>query len=206
MSQITAQEFLTKPLRVHNFLNDITPHDVWVVDLPAVTGKATLQEFRRRTKSRNLVAKTSLSVRALFGLRFFLGRVFGWDREPERSEPAYFAERLTAEDRQRSILPAGTAEKFFRVVYSFENEALLEVINRTVHAALLTALVETAHGYRFYFAVYVRELSWLSRAYMRLIDPFRRWLVYPAILKQIQREWVEVFRRDVAEGPGITER
>jgi hypothetical protein len=206
MPQITAQEFLAIPLRVHSFLSDVPVHDVWVMDLAAVRGKATLEEFRRRTKSRNLVAKTSWPVRALFGLRFFLGRVFGWDREPERSKPAYFAERLTAEDRQRSILPAGTAEKFFRVVYSFENEALLEVINRTVHAALLTALVETAHGYRFYFAVYVCELSWVSRAYMALIDPFRRRLVYPAILKQIQRDWVEVFQREVVAGTGVTER
>jgi hypothetical protein len=32
----------------------------------------------------------------------------------------------------------------------FENEQFLEVINRTVHAAALTALVETANAYRFY--------------------------------------------------------
>jgi hypothetical protein len=37
----------------------------------------------------------------------------------------------------------------FRVVYRFENEQLLEVINRTVHGAALTALVETASAYRF---------------------------------------------------------
>jgi hypothetical protein len=40
------------------------------------------------------------------------------------------------------------------VVYSFENETLLELINRTVHAAALSALVETSEGYRFYFAIY----------------------------------------------------
>jgi len=206
MPQITEQEYLARPLRVHSFLNDIALHDVWVVDLPAVTGRATLQEFRRRTKSRNLVGKTSLPVRALFGLRFFLGRIFGWDREPARNMPAYFAARLTAEDRERSIVPAGTPEKFFRMVYSFENETLVEVINRTIHAALLSALEETPQGYRFYFAVYVRELSWVSRAYMALIDPFRKWLVYPAILKQVQREWTQAFSPEVVAGPGITER
>jgi uncharacterized protein DUF2867 len=206
MPQIAPQEFLARPFRVHSFLSDVAMHDVWVVDLPAVRGKVTLQEFRRRTKSRSLVGKISRPVRALFGLRLFLGRIFGWDQEPERNKPAYFAERLTAEDRERSTMPAGTPERFFLVVYSFENETLLEVINRTVHAALLSALAETPHGYRFYFAVYVRELSWVTRAYMALIDPFRRWLVYPAILKQVQREWAEVFRRDLEQEPGFTEQ
>jgi hypothetical protein len=39
---------------------------------------------------------------------------------------------------------AGTQEGLFRVVYRFENEQLLEVINRTAHAAALSALVEMA--------------------------------------------------------------
>jgi hypothetical protein len=45
----------------------------------------------------------------------------------------------------------GTREGLFRVVYRFENEQLLEVINRTAHAAALSALVETTDAYRFYF-------------------------------------------------------
>lgn len=82
----------------------------------------------------------------------------------------------------------------------------MEVINRTVHAALRSALEETPQGYRFYFAVYVRELSWVTRAYMALIDPFRRWLVYPAILKRVQRDWAEVFRREAMAEPGFREQ
>lgn len=206
MTRIAPQEFLAQPFRVHTFLSGVALHDVWVVDLPAVSGRATLEGFHRRTKSRNLAAKISWPARALFGLRFFLGRIFGWDQEPEEGKPAYFAERLTAEDRERSRVPSGTPESFFRVVYSFENETLLEVINRTAHAALLSALAETPQGYRFYFAVYVRELSWVTRVYMTLIDPFRRWLVYPAILKQAQRNWERVFRRDAEQGTGITGR
>jgi hypothetical protein len=31
-------------------------------------------------------------------------------------------------------------------------------------------------------AVYVRPNGWLGRGYMRLIDPFRRRIVYPALL------------------------
>src|SRR5713226_2067760 len=206
MPQIAPQEFLARPLRVHTLLSDVAMHDVWVVDLPFVRGRATLQEFHRRVKDRNFAKRISWPARALFGLRFFLGRIFGWDQEPAGGKAKYFAERLTREDRERSTVPAGTPEKFFRMVYSFENETLLEVINRTAHAALLSALDETRQGYRFYFAVYVRELSWVTRAYMALIDPFRRWLVYPAILKQVERNWEEVFQRDAEQGHRITGR
>jgi hypothetical protein len=43
----------------------------------------------------------------------------------------------------------------------FENEQFLEAINRTAHAAALTALVETTNTYRFYFGIYVRDVGGL---------------------------------------------
>jgi hypothetical protein len=58
---------------------------------------------------------------------------------------------MTTADRSRFLVPAGTREGLFRIVYRFENEQLLELINRTAHAAALSALVETANGYRFLF-------------------------------------------------------
>jgi hypothetical protein len=45
-------------------------------------------------------------------------------------------------------------------VYHFENEQLLEAINR----AALSTLVETADAYRFYFGVYVRNVGGSRRA------------------------------------------
>jgi|SRR5271168_4326811 len=199
MPEIAPPEFLAQPLRVHSFLRDVELHDVWVVDLLPVSGGATLSEFNRRTRRVNLQHKVSWPSRVLFGLRFFLGRLFGWDKEPPGCQREYFAERLTAEDRERSSVAAGTPEKFFRMVYSFENETLLEVINGTVHAALLTALAERSCGYRFYFAVYVRKRSWVTPIYMALIDPFRKWFVYPAILQQVERNWARAFNCGAGE-------
>jgi hypothetical protein len=43
---------------------------------------------------------------------------------------------------------AGTRDKFFRVIYRFENEQLAELINRTAHVAALTALIETPTAHR----------------------------------------------------------
>jgi hypothetical protein len=78
-------------------------------------------------------------------------------------------------------------------VYRFENEQLLELSNRTAHAAKLSALVETAHGYRFYFAVYVRSVGRLTLVYMALIDPFRKLIVYPSLLRSVRATWNRTF-------------
>ena len=78
-------------------------------------------------------------------------------------------------------------------MYRFENEQLLELINRTAHAAALSVLVETANGYRFYFGVYVRSVGRLTPVYMALIDPFRRLIVYPSLLRSVRTTWDQAF-------------
>jgi hypothetical protein len=128
-------------------------------------------------------------ARALIRLRLFLGRIFRLEAEPKDALAASFGRRLTPEDRARSFVVSGTPEGLFRVVYRFENEQLLEIQNRTVHAAALSALAEGADSYRFYFAVYVRQRTWITPFYMGLIDPFRRWIIYPALLKKIRATW-----------------
>ena len=122
-------------------------------------------------------------------LRLFLGRIFRLEAEPKDALTASFGSRLTPEDRARSFVVSGIPEGLFRVVYRFENEQLLEIQNRTVHAAALSALAEKADSYRFYFAVYVRHSTWITPFYMGLIDPFRKWIIYPAMLKKIRATW-----------------
>lgn len=188
MPRISPGEFYAVPLRVHAFLADVPLHDIWEVDLPAFCGGVTLAEFLRRSNVGG-INRLPAAARALFRFRFFLGRFFGLDAEPPDAMGASFVNRLTPEDRARSLVAAGTPEGLFRVVYCLENEQLLEIQNRTVHGAALSALVERADGYRFYFAVYVRQNSWITRFYMWLIDPFRRWIIYPALLRSIRAAW-----------------
>ena len=188
MPQISPAEFYALPLRVHTFLADVPLHDVWAVDLPARRDGVTVSEFLRRA-SQGGIGRPPPAARALIRLRFFLGRIFRLEAEPNDAVAASFAKRLTPEDRARSLVVSGTPEGLFRVVYRFENEQLLEIQNRTVHAAALSALAEEAGGYRFYFAVYVRPRTWITLFYMGLIDPFRKWIIYPAMLKTIRETW-----------------
>ena len=80
-----------------------------------------------------------------------------------------FATRLTTADLAKSLAPAGARAGLFRIVYRFENEQLLEVMNRTAHAAALSALVETTNAYRFYFGVYVRSVGCLGALLRHLV-------------------------------------
>ena len=188
MPQISPTEFYALPLRVHTFLADVPLHDVWAVDLPTHRDGVTLSEFLRRA-SQGGINRLPPVARALIRLRLFLGRIFRLEAEPKDALAASFGSRLTAEDRARSLVASRTPEGLFRVVYRFENEQLLEIQNRTVHAAALNALAESADSYRFYFAVYVRQRTWITPFYMGLIDPFRKWIMYPAMLKNIRATW-----------------
>ena len=191
MPQILRQEFERLPLRVHDFLAGVPLHDVWAVDLPRARPGITLDEFVRTASGSPFTLSTS--VRTLVGMRLFVGRILGWDREPAANTWETFATRLTTADRSKSLAPAGTQEGPFRVVYRFENEQLLELINRTAHAAALSALVETEHAYRFYFAVYVHSVSHFTPVYMALIDPFRKLIVYPSLLRSVRVSWDQSF-------------
>ena len=191
MPQISTQEFERLPLRVHDFLAGIPLHDVWAIDLPRARSGITLDEFLRTTSACSF--KPSSLVRALLTIRLFVGRLLGWDREPDTTSWETFAARMTPADRSRSLVPAGTREGLFRVVYRFENEQLLELINRTAHAAALSALVESANTYRFYFGIYVRSISRFTPIYMALINPFRKLVVYPSLLRTVRERWDKAF-------------
>jgi hypothetical protein len=204
MPRISAEEeFEQLPLRVHTFLAGVPLHDVWSVELPRWRAGITLDEFLRTPGNSKLDAcgcsessslfTRSLLVRILLDIRFFVGRFFGWDLEPPAPTCKTFAVRLTDTDHSRSLVTAGTQDGFFRVVYRFENEQLLELINRTAHAAALSALVETATGYRFYLGVYVRSVSRFTPFYMALIDPFRKLIVYPSLLRSVCARWNQAF-------------
>ena len=66
----------------------------------------------------------------------------------------------------------------FVPVYEEPSEILSRITNRTVTAFLHVSLVERHPR----LAVYVRPNGAFGRGYMALIEPFRRWVVYPALL------------------------
>jgi hypothetical protein len=128
-------------------------------------------------------------VRALFTTRRVLGRVFGWDDGRHENPAASYVHRLTDDDRARSLVPPGTRHGPFRLLYVFPNEAVAEIRNATVHAFLASALLPRPRGHLLYWAIYVKPVGALSAPYMAIIDPFRRWVIYPRLIAEMQRAW-----------------
>ena len=166
---------------------------MWAIDLPRARSGITLDEFLG--KSSACTCTPPPLVRGLLNIRLLVGRLLGWDREPAATAWASFATRLTTVDRSRSLATAGKREGLFRVVYRFANEQLLELINRTVHAAVLSALVETADAYRFLFRR-LRGKRQSSYAYLHgSRRPFRKFFVYPSLLRAVRASWNQVLGR-----------
>ena len=191
-ARVGADVYSRLPLRSHAFLKGVPLHDVWQVRLPGGGPGRTLADAREALNGDRLSAANP-AVRALFALRRWLGRLFGWDREPPRSGRGSFVDRLTAEDRERTLVKPGTAEGPFTAMYAFPNEAVSEARNATVHAFLVYALESADDDYLLTWAIHVAAVSWLTPVYMALIGPFRRFIVYPSILNQIRRRWIETY-------------
>jgi hypothetical protein len=179
--------YLALPLRAHDLLRGVPLHDVSVVDLPGGGPGRTIADIRAIEAS----APPSRIAQTLFGVRCVLGRMFGWDGDSMAAEDSLLP-RLSERDRAKSEVIPGTYQGSFRVLYQFPREALSEIRNATVQGYLCLALEPFATGYRLYFAVYVRPVSWITRPYLLLIEPFRR-VLYPAMLRRLRRGWIAAY-------------
>ncbi len=188
MMRAPPAEYLSLRLRAHELLHDVPLYDVSVVDLPDGDAGRSVADVR----AVELAAAPSRIANALYGVRRFLGRVFGWDRAQLRSEESLLS-RMSERDRRESEITPGTPVGPFLLLYQFPHEALSETRNATVHGYVCTALARTATGYRLYWGVYVLPVSWLTRPYLIAIEPFRRFILYPAMLRRIRRAWLAAY-------------
>ncbi len=179
-----ASEYLSQDLRAHTVLDGVPLHDVWQLDLPGGGDGRTIANIR----SLVLAIRPPGLVRLLFEIRWLLGRLFGWEREPV-GEEGLFQLRITEADRAHSTVATGSKDGPFTVLYVHPNEAMSEIRNSTVHAALVWVLIRRKDGFRLLWAIYVKPVGRLTAFYMFLIEPFRRWVVYPSLLRELYRSW-----------------
>ncbi len=185
--RVPPAEYLRLRLRAHELLRDVPLYDVSVVDLPGGGSGRSVADIR----ALEAAAAPSRIANVLYGVRHFLGRVFGWDRGQMRPEDS-FLPRLSERDRRDSEIAPGTPVGAFLLLYQFADEALAETRNATVHGWVCTALARIGTGYRLYLGVYVLPVSWLTRPYLIVIEPFRR-ILYPAMLRRIRRAWLAAY-------------
>ena len=176
------------PWRIHAIANDFRVEDVWA--LPTPGGPDDFGRLVALMESFD-PAQSSPVVRALFAIRWRLGGWLGLDRADTGlgSRVASLRDRLPADLR----IEAGTAaigDLGFRLVYLTDREAAMEIANETMHGVLHLGWVpDGTGGYRGQMAVLVKPNGRLGRAYMAAIAPFRYGLVYPLMLRTIERRW-----------------
>ena len=187
--RLDPDEFRARPLRVHALLHDIPLEDAWAFALAGGGAGRTIHDVRTVMVAARETAPTL--VRGLFRLRHRIGASFGWDDHRPGWNAESYANRLSPEDRVRSLIAPGTQDGSFRVLYRFEDEQLSELRNATVQAFASLSIRQTSTGYLAYLGVFVRPVHRFSRLYMAAIVPFRRLVVYPAIIRTVQRAWLE---------------
>ena len=190
--RVNPTEFHQHDFRVHTFLADSPLHDVWTFPLVGGGAERTIRNVATLLHN-GALEEANLIVRSLFRLRRALGGFFGWDDARYEVPESSYASRLTEVNRARSLDEAGSRHGGFSMNYSFPQEMLTEIQNGTVHAFSAMTMVPTPEGYRVYWAIYVKRVSWLTPGYMACIDPFRRFLVYPAVIKRLQQSWRKAY-------------
>lgn len=183
--RLPTEAHTSRPWRIHEVAHDFRVEDVWALPTPGGPDDLPrlVEGFAQGEPSRG----GSAVVRALFALRWWLGRRLHLDDDPAGDRP-------TLHDRLPSDL-RGTADVAFPALpftglYLLHDEFAAEIANRTMHGVLHLGWVADGSGsHRGQLAVLVKPNGRLGRAYMAAIRPLRHLLVYPAMLRQIERQW-----------------
>jgi hypothetical protein len=178
-----------RPWRIHEVTPDFRVEDVWA--LPARGGRDDFPLLVAGFACGDPSQGSPWLARALWALRWRIGEVFSWD-SPESGLGARvptLRDRLPADLRDAPPGPTFDALPF-SPLYMLEDEWAAEVANRTMHGVMHLGWVPDGRGgYRGQMAVLVKPNGLLGDAYMAAIRPFRHLMIYPAMMRQVERVW-----------------
>jgi Protein of unknown function (DUF2867) len=177
------------PWRIHELTPDFRLEDVWA--LPTPGGPDDFPRLVAQAASLDPSRSSSAAVGALFAIRWKVGELLGWDGPDDGvgCRVPTLRDRLPADLRDAPTGPHFDALPFTSL-YLLENEWAAEIANRTMHGVMHIGWVPDATGgYRGQMAVLVKPNGLLGTGYMAAIRPFRHLLVYPLMMRQIERDW-----------------
>jgi Protein of unknown function (DUF2867) len=178
----------SRPWRIHELTRDFRLEDVWALATPG--GPEDFPRLVHRFASADPSRSSSGAVRMLFAIRWKLGGLLGWD-----GPGAGLGSRVpTLRDRLPADLRETPGPDFdplpFTSLYLLGDEFAAEIANRTMHGVMHLGWVpDGTGGYRGQMAVLVKPNGVLGTGYMAAIRPFRHLIVYPAMMREIEREW-----------------
>ncbi|HSC20367.1 MAG TPA: DUF2867 domain-containing protein [Solirubrobacterales bacterium] len=190
MGKLPDSAQTSRPWRIHELVRDFDLLDVW--SLPTPGGADDFPRLVEIVASSDTNSDSQVA-QALWAIRWKLGEVFGWDEVDADDLPDWemLRDRLPQDLRDGPTGPE-FAELPFEPVYLLDDEWAAEIANKTVHGILHLSWVPDGHGaYRGQMSVYVKPNGLLGKAYLAAIQPFRHLVVYPPLLRRLERVWRE---------------
>ena len=177
------------PWRIHEIAPDFELEDVWA--LPTPGGPEDFPRLVQKIAASDPSRSFPSAARAVWELRDRVGELLGWDPP----DAGIGAGGPTLRDRLPADLRDGPAGPEFDALpatplYLANDEFAAEGANRTVHGIMHLGWVpDETSGYRGQLAVLVKPNGLFGRAYMAAIKPFRYLIVYPALMRMVERDW-----------------
>jgi hypothetical protein len=180
----------SRPWQIHELVHDFRLEDVWA--LPTPGGPDDLARLVRQFASGKGSPPFAGVTRALFALRWKLGKLLGWDQRDSGigARVQTLRNRLPVDLRDAPPGPDLRPTVPFTSVYQMHDEWAAEMANRTVHAVMHIGWVpDETGGYRGQMAVLVKPNGLFGKVYMAAIRPLRHLIVDPALVRMIGRGW-----------------
>lgn len=199
--RIPNAEHESRPWLIREIVPDFKLEDVWA--LPAEGRAEDFDKALELIASGDPATAGSPASRFLWVLRDRLGKWFNLGRitEPAGRQdgelPIPGADETSLAGRLPESLRGSAAGVDFGSLpfvplYRTTDEFAAEVSNQTVHGVMHLAWVDQGDGlYQGQMAVYVKPRGLFGRGYMALIKPFRYLIVYPALMRHIEKTWKE---------------
>lgn len=177
-----------RPWRIHEVTRDFRLEDVWA--LPTPGGADDFPQLVQAIAAGDPEQGPSRAARTLWAIRWRVGELLGWD-DPDTGVGSRVP---TLRDRLPADLRAASRPEFdalpFTSLYLLEDEFAAEIANRTVHGVMHVGWVaDGSGGYHGQLAVLVKPNGLFGNTYMAAIRPFRHLIVYPPMIRQIERDW-----------------
>jgi hypothetical protein len=187
--RLPSSAHTSRPWRIHEFTRDFRLEDVWA--LPTPGGADDFPRLVEEAASFDPSQSSSGAVRTLFAIRWKLGELLGWDGADAGLGPRAptLRDRLPADLREAPSGPDFDALPFASL-YLIDDEWAAEIANRTMHGVMHIAwLPDGTGGYRGQMAVLLKPNGLFGTGYMAAIRPFRHLIVYPRMMREIERGW-----------------
>lgn len=187
--KLPNSEQTSQPWRIHELVGDFQLLDVWA--LPTPGGLNDFPRLVEMVAASDTAETPSLAARGLWAIRWKLGEAFGWDEVDTDDLPDW---QMLRDRLPEDLSNAPTGPEFealpFQSVYLLEHEWAAELANKTVHGVMHMSWVPDGHGaYRGQMSVYVKPNGLFGKAYLAAIGPFRHFVVYPPMLRELERRW-----------------